>query len=115
MRSDETGLPAAIAQIQTRADAETRKEQVREKILRLIGGLPDTHDPLSVKQLGALLNDGFRIERIIYESLPGFYVTANVSVPTAGGGPFPAVVLPPGHAPSGKIGEYGLAPQPGIP
>ena len=44
--------------------------------------------------------DGFRVEKIAYESLPGLWVTANVYVPRAGAGPFPAALLPPGHAPS---------------
>ena len=100
----------AVARIQTRAAAEQRKAQVREKILRLIGGLPVARGPLTVTMAGhALYRDGFRIERITYESLPGFYVTANVYVPAAGAGPFPAIVLTPGHSPAGKAGEYGLA------
>ena len=32
--------------------------------------------------------EGYRIEKIVYESLPGFYVTANVYVPTRGAGRF---------------------------
>ena len=99
----------AVARIQTRAAAEQRKAQVREKILRLIGGLPGERGPLAVREAGTLARDGFRIERILYQSLPGFWVTANVYVPAAGAGPFPAVVLTPGHSPTGKAGEYGLA------
>jgi len=44
----------AIAQIQTRADAERRKAMVREKILRLIGGLPESRGPVAVRQRDAL-------------------------------------------------------------
>jgi hypothetical protein len=80
------GRDRAIAQIQTRAAAETRKAQVREKILSLIGGLPGAHDP-SVKQLGALPNDGFRIERIIYESL-GFTSPPTSMFPPRAAGRF---------------------------
>jgi hypothetical protein len=94
-----------VAGIETRAAAEQRKTQVRAKILQLIGGLPERHEPLVVKQSGTLQGDGFRIEKIIFESLPGFYVTANVYLPV-GRGPFPAVLLSPGHSPAGKIGEY---------
>ena len=99
----------AIAKIQTRADAERRKEQVRGKILAMIGGLPDTRAPLNAKTAGTLARDGFRVEKIVFESLPAFYVTANVYVPAAGAGPFPAVVMTPGHSPTGKAGEYVLA------
>jgi len=94
-----------IAQIQTRADAERRKAQVHAKILQLIGGLPETRGPLGVRQAGTLQRDGFRVEKIIYESFPGMYVTANVYVPGTGG-PYPAVVLTAGHDATGKIGQY---------
>ena len=96
----------ALAQIQTRADAEHRKAAVRETILRLIGGLPTFRGPLSARHFGTLTEEGFRVEKITYESLPGFVVTANLYVPAGKGGPFPAVVLTPGHDPRGKAGQY---------
>ena len=96
----------AIAQIQTRADAERRKAMVREKILRLIGGLPESHGPVAVKQFGTISGDGFRVEKIAYESLPGFWVTADVYVPAASTGPFPVVVLAPGHGAAGKLEHW---------
>lgn len=97
---------STVAHIQTRADAEKRKAQVRETILRLIGGLPEHHGPVAVKQFGSLFEDGFRIEKLAYESLPGLWVTANLYLPAAGNGPFPAVLLAPGHEASGKQSQY---------
>jgi cephalosporin-C deacetylase-like acetyl esterase len=99
----------AIDKIQTRADAELRQQQVRTRIRRMIGGLPNTRTPLNVKSAGTLEREGFRIEKIIFESLPAFYVTANAYIPATGAGPFPAVVMTPGHSPTGKAGEYQLA------
>jgi len=96
----------AIAGLRTRADAEGRKTEVRAKILQLIGGLPEDHGPVNVKQFGTLAGDGFRVEKIAYESLPGFWVTANVYVPASGGGAFPAVLLTPGHEATGKVSQY---------
>ena len=98
-----------IDRIRTRADAEGRKIHVRAEILQLIGGLPDTRGPLSVRHFGTVKGDGFRIEKISYDSQPGFHVTSNVYVPAASEGPFPAVLVTPGHYPSGKVSEYGLA------
>src|SRR5260370_37162965 len=60
----------AVARIQTRAAAERRKAQVRDKILVLIGGLPPSNSPVEVKQLGTLAADGFRVEKLAYQSLP---------------------------------------------
>jgi cephalosporin-C deacetylase-like acetyl esterase len=96
----------AIAQIQTRADAERRVAMVRAKILGLIGGLPESRGPVAVKQFGTLSSDGFHVEKIAYESLPGFWVTADLYVPATGGGPFPAVLLSPGHGAAGKLEDW---------
>src|SRR5436305_4593957 len=70
-----------VAAISTRQQAEQRKAAVRDKILRLLGGLPDRSGPVAVKQFGSLAGEGFRVEKIAYESLPGLYVTADVYVP----------------------------------
>ena len=96
----------AIAAIHTRDQAERRKILARQQILRLIGGLPERRGPVPVRQFGSVPGDGFRVEKIAYESLPGYFVTANVYVPASGAGPFPAVLLTPGHEAFGKFGQY---------
>ena len=98
-----------LAEVRTRAAAERRQATAQETILRLIGGLPDERAPLAVQSFGVVPGDGFRIEKLAYESLPGFRVTANLYVPTRQTGPFPAVLLTPGHDPSGKLGQYAFA------
>src|SRR5262249_42208705 len=95
-----------VAQIRTPANVEHRKKEVREKILRLIGGLPERRGPVAVKEFGKLSADGFRVEKIVYESLPGFWVTADLYVPGSGDGPFPAVVVAPGHGAAGKTENW---------
>jgi cephalosporin-C deacetylase-like acetyl esterase len=96
----------AIRQIQTQAEAERRKAEVRAKILGLIGGLPERRGPVAVKQFGTITGDGFRVEKIAYESLPSFWVTADVYLPASGSGPFPAVVIAPGHGAAGKLEDW---------
>ena len=97
-----------IATIHTREEADQRQAEVRSKILKLIGGLPEHPRPVRVKQFATVAGDGFRIENIAYESLPEFYVTANVYVPASGAGPFPAIVITPGHG-AGKQSEFNWA------
>jgi cephalosporin-C deacetylase-like acetyl esterase len=98
-----------IAAITTREQAARRQKVVREKVLALIGGLPNYHGPLNTRAAGVLEHDGYRIEKVIYESLPHFYVTANVYVPTRGTPPFPAVLMPIGHWEGGKEGDREIA------
>jgi len=95
----------AIAALRTPADVAARQQVVREKILRLMGGLPTEKGPLRTQHVGTEERDGYRYEKIIFESQPGFHVPANVYLPTRGQGPFPAILMPVGHSPEGKEGE----------
>jgi cephalosporin-C deacetylase-like acetyl esterase len=95
-----------VAKIQSSADADRRKAQVRAKILDLIGNLPASSGAPAVKNFGTIEGDGFHIEKLAYESLPGFWVTANLYLPASGAGPFPAVLLAPGHEATGKQSQY---------
>lgn len=98
----------AIAEIRTVADVERRKQVVREKLLRLLGGLPDYQGPLNARVTGTIRADGYIIEKIIYESLPHFYVTANLYRPDRPGR-YPAVLLQSGHTQEGKAEPQLLA------
>ena len=101
-----------IAAITTRAQAEARQREVRQKILTLIGGLLEK-TPLNAKSLGTTQADGFRIEKILYESQPNFPVTALLYIPDAKPGTaqqkLPAIVVAPGHGFTGKLTDYAFA------
>lgn len=94
---------ATLAGIKTAADVEARGRFVRATFLEGIGGLPQTRTPLNARITGQFERKGYRVENLIYESVPGCYVTANVYIPTTGRGPFPAIVGAAGHSmPEGK-------------
>jgi cephalosporin-C deacetylase-like acetyl esterase len=90
-----------IAAIHTPADADRRKAIVRAKLTELIGGLPTYDGPLNARITGHLRSETHTIEKVIFESLPGFYVTANLYKPNAPGR-YPAVLVPAGHTQEGK-------------
>lgn len=92
---------ATVAAIQTKAEAIKRQQYIRSKILELIGGLPNYSGPLSPKKTGEIQRSGFVIEKVLFQSLPNYWVTANVYRP-ARPGKFPAVLLPVGHWDEGK-------------
>src|ERR1019366_3933270 len=60
----------AIAAIHTVAEADARKLEVREKLLKLLGGLPDYTGPLNAKVTSHIQAAGYVIEKVIFESLP---------------------------------------------
>ena len=94
--------------IRTKEQAVARQAHVRATLLKLLGGLPNKHDPLNAQVVGTVTGDGFRVERLIYDSLPGYHVTANLYLPASVKGPFPAVINHVGHAPFGKTEAFGL-------
>ncbi|HTW79463.1 MAG TPA: acetylxylan esterase [Terracidiphilus sp.] len=82
-------------------EAESRKQFVRKQLLDDMGGLPDYKGPLNARVTGEIRTESYTIEKVIYESLPGFYVTANLYRPNARGR-YPAVLLQAGHTQEGK-------------
>lgn len=94
---------AKIAEIRTPADVAHRKSEVRAKILEKIGGLPRERGPLNLRRTGTLDRGAYRVEKIVFESMPRFYVTANLYVPQGKPGKLAAVLQPLGHAADGKV------------
>jgi dienelactone hydrolase len=100
---------AEIARIHTRAEAKARQEKVRATMLRLLGPLPE-RTPLNPQMLGETQLDGFRIQKVLFDSQPGFHVTALLFLPdVAAGTRLPAIVMAPGHGATGKAGDFALA------
>jgi pimeloyl-ACP methyl ester carboxylesterase len=89
--------------IQTEADLQRLQKQLRSSLLEMIGGLPDRKTDLHAQITGKIQMEGFSIEKLIFESLPGVYVTALVYSPDDHSTKHPAVLVPAGHATNGKI------------
>src|SRR6266542_2308035 len=79
------------------------QSELRDKLLKMLGGLPDKRTPLNAHVTGKIQMDGFHIEKLIFESLPGFYVSALIYVPDNRRGPHPGVLVPCGHSSNGKV------------
>jgi len=77
--------------------------ELRQKLLQMIGGLPEVKTDLHPRVTGRIQMDGFTIEKLIFQSLPGVYVTAIVYVPDDHSKKHPAVLVPAGHAADGKF------------
>jgi dienelactone hydrolase len=90
-----------VEAIRTADEFELRRKEFRAALLNMIGGLPAARPPLELRRTGRLDREGYRVEKIVYQSQPGFLVTANLYIP-AGRGPFPAVLHSVGHSASAK-------------
>lgn len=98
----------AVDALQTRADAENRQKQIRETLLRLIGGIPEHKDRLRSAVTGTLKQPGYRIEKLWFESAPGYPVTANLYLPEKPG-KHPAILYSMGHWDVAKAFAYSIA------
>lgn len=94
--------------IKSAAACRKWQEERRAFFLERIGGLPE-RTPLNPRITGTLEGEGYRIEKILLETRPGFHLTANLYLP-ATPGPWPGVLVPCGHSHNGKAaGQYQLA------
>jgi dienelactone hydrolase len=59
--------------------------------------------PLNVKVTGTVQGEGYHIEKLYYESLPGLFVRANLYIPDGLKKRAPAVLYVCGHAPTQKV------------
>lgn len=85
-----------ILELKTSDDWIRKQEKVRETFNRIVGPFPEK-TPLNPKITGVLKKDGYRIEKIIYESMPGFHVTACMFIPNGIRGKRPVVIHVSGH------------------
>lgn len=92
----------AWSSIRSEQDLFRLQGELRQTLLTMLGGLPATKTPLRPRITGRIQMDGFHIEKLVFESLPGIYVTALVYVPEDKKQTHPAVLVPPGHAADGK-------------
>jgi acetyl esterase/lipase len=94
-----------------RDEGEFRKlqQELRAGLLEMIGGLPEEKTELHPEITGKIQRDGYSIEKLIFQSLPGVYLTALVYSPDDHSQKHPAVLVPAGHATNGKIHYQGLS------
>jgi cephalosporin-C deacetylase-like acetyl esterase len=87
-------MPEQIAEYQ---------KNLREKFIEAIGGLPQ-RTPLNPQITGVIQRNGYRVEKVLFESQPKHYVSALLFLPDAGrhSPPYPGVLIPCGHSANGK-------------
>jgi dienelactone hydrolase len=91
---DERKTPEQIVEYQ---------RDMRAKFIEAIGGFPE-RTPLNAQVTGRVERDQFTVEKILFESEPGFYVTGAMFLPDPDKfpPPWPGVLVVCGHTPHGK-------------
>ena len=90
-------------------------EDLHRHYLELLGPLPEK-TPLNPKITGVIECEDYRIEKVLFESRPNHFVTANIYIPTKGKPPFPGVAAvwshPVGKAQASDSGNGSAFPPP---
>jgi dienelactone hydrolase len=83
--------------VKTVEELESRKSFLRSKFIDAIGGLPPGDTPLNPKVTGVIECEDFHIEKVVFESRPKVFVTANLYMPYGITSPRGAVLFLCGH------------------
>ncbi|MBN1341394.1 MAG: acetylxylan esterase, partial [Phycisphaerae bacterium] len=90
-----------LASLATPDHWRARQQQIRKRLPGIFGDFAPKC-PLEPRIVGKLDRPDYVIEKLIFESQPGYHVTANVYVPKRRAFPRPAVLFTCGHAADGK-------------
>lgn len=85
-----------IRSLKSDADWQSRQEKVRDILWKIMGPFPEK-TPLNARITSTVKKKDYKVENIIYESLPGFYVTASLFIPEKVKRPAPAILFCCGH------------------
>lgn len=103
---------AARDALQTPDAVRARQVEIRRFFIESIGGLPPSDTPLNPRITGTVQGQGFTIEKLIFESRPRHYVTANLYLPARRSGRSGAVLFLSGHHTTAKqVAEYQIVCQ----
>ena len=92
--------------LKTRNDWTIRQTEVKKIMAEIVGEFP-AKTPLNPVITGTIKKDGFTVEKLYFESRPGFYVTAALFLPAAKKGKQPAIIYCCGHSDDGfRSGAY---------
>ncbi len=93
----------AIRNLQSAEDVRAWATRARETFLESIGGLSTEKSPLEARVVGRLDRGSWVIERILFQSRPNFWVSANLYLPNPlPSAKIPGVLAPMGHTAEGK-------------
>jgi cephalosporin-C deacetylase-like acetyl esterase len=96
----------SLSEIISVKDWEKTKEQKLNEFIEMMGVQDyyyNERTDLNVKLTGTIQRDGYRIEKLQYESLPGLYVPAHLYIPDNIVNPAAAILYVNGHSPTQNV------------
>ena len=93
---------STVGRLKTRSEWEERQAKTKKILAEIVGAFP-AKTPLNPVITGTLKKEGFTVEKLYFESRPGYYVTAALFLP-AKSGKLPAIIFCSGHSNDGFRG-----------
>ena len=92
-------------EIDSKAEWQARAREIREQVLVSCGLWPlPEKTPLAAKIFGRIEREDYTVEKVYFQTYPGFYLAGNLYRPKGKGhGPFPGVLNPHGHGAEGRL------------
>jgi dienelactone hydrolase len=102
--------PRTFPEIESKTEWRERAQEIREHVLMSCGLWPmPPKTPLNAKVFDRVERDGYSIEKVYFETYPGFYLAGNLYRPLGKGkGPHPGVLNPHGHWSNGRLADAEL-------
>lgn len=91
---------ADVSKLNTADDWQKRQRWLRSSLQKAVGPFPE-RTPLNAVISGTIERDNFKVEKLYFESRPGFRVTAAIFIPKNKTGPLPAIIYCSGHSSNG--------------
>jgi cephalosporin-C deacetylase-like acetyl esterase len=86
--------------ITTLAEWQRRRPEIKKQFLYVLGLDPmPAKTPLKAQVTGGFERDGYRVENIVFQSMPRLYITGNLYLPAGKQGRLPTVLYLCGHSP----------------
>jgi cephalosporin-C deacetylase-like acetyl esterase len=86
--------------VDSRESWEKQRPALKRQLLYMLGLDPlPARTPLQPRITGTVQGSKYRIEKIVFQSMPGLYVTANFYVPHQASAPMPTILYVCGHSP----------------
>lgn len=93
-----------VASISSAEELSAKQKQWRTDWIANIGGLPE-RTPLNAQEGPVVKCDGFTLQNVLFESMPGVYIVGHLFLPDKPEfkAPYPVLMMPMGHSDTGVI------------
>lgn len=89
--------------VDNRSQYDELRKSIHKAMVSAMGAWPEK-TPLNARVVSTVKKQGYKIEKLYFESMPGVFVTANLFMPESEkfAPPYPAIVISCGHSEDGK-------------